>query len=89
MGHNAAYFREKAEQCRRLARSILSRNDPTQASLNAMAAEFDAQAAAIEASVATAHVIGYGDDVSQEREEANEAPGTGNDRVGEAYSLAP
>lgn len=48
-----------------------------------MAAEFDAQAAAIEASVATAHVIGYGDDVTKEREEADEIPGTGNDRVRE------
>lgn len=81
MAHTASYFREKAEQCRRLARAILSRNDPTQASLAAMAVEFDAQAAAIEASVATAHVIGYGDDVTEAREEADEAPGTGNDRV--------
>jgi hypothetical protein len=79
MAQNAAYFREKAEQCRRLARSILSRNDPTQASLIAMAAEFDAQATAIEATVATAHVIGFGDDVSKAREEADEPPGTGND----------
>lgn len=46
-----------------------------------VAAEFDTQAAAIEASVATAHVIGYGDDVTKEREEANEPLGTGNDRV--------
>ena len=46
-----------------------------------MAAEFDAQAAAIEASVATAHVIGYGDDVTKAREDADEVPGTGNDRV--------
>ncbi len=84
MTHNASYFREKAEQCRRLANAILSRNDPTQVSLQAMAAEFDAQAAAIEASVATAHVIGYGDDVSVAREAANEAPGTGDDRVRDA-----
>ena len=84
MAQNASYFREKAEQCRRLARSILTRDDPTQASLLAMAAEFDAQAAAIEASVATAHVIGYGDDVTKAREEADELPGTGNDRVRDA-----
>lgn len=81
MTHNASHFREKAEQCRRLARSILSRNDPTQASLLAMAAEFDAQATAIEGSVATVHVIGYGDNVSRARGEADEAPGTGDDRV--------
>jgi hypothetical protein len=81
MAQNAAYFREKAEQCRRLARSILTRNDPTAASLSAMAAEFDAQATAAEASVAAAYFIGYGDDVSQAREEVNEMPGTGNEQV--------
>jgi hypothetical protein len=58
MVQSASYFREKAEQCRRLAQAILSRNDPTQASLLVLAAEFDAQAAAIEASVATAHIMG-------------------------------
>jgi hypothetical protein len=42
----AAYFREKAEQCRRLARLI---NDPlTVEELKRMAAEFEEQAAEIE-----------------------------------------
>jgi hypothetical protein len=59
---SAGYFRERAEQCRRLARGIVTRNDPIAVSLAALAREFDAAAAAIEAKVAAAHAIGYGDD---------------------------
>ncbi len=59
----ASYFREKAEQCRRLAGCILTRNDPTAASLGALAVEFDAAAAVIDARTAAARAIGYGDDV--------------------------
>jgi hypothetical protein len=59
----ASYFHEKAEQCRRLATCILTRNDLTAASLNALAVEFDAAAAAIEARTAAAQVIGYGGEI--------------------------
>jgi hypothetical protein len=38
---DAHYFREKADHCRRLARTIFLRNDPTGASLFALAEEFD------------------------------------------------
>jgi hypothetical protein len=62
----ASYFREKAEQCRRMVVAILTRNDPTAASLNALAVEFDAAAAVIDARTAAAQVIGYGDDVPPE-----------------------
>jgi hypothetical protein len=62
---SASYFREKAEQCRRLAAG-LTRNDPTALSLNALAVEFNAAAAVIEARTAAAHAIGYGDDVAPE-----------------------
>ena len=56
----ATYFREKADQCRRLARMI---NDPaTVAELNRMAAEFEAQAAAIEAKEATAGKLNNNED---------------------------
>jgi hypothetical protein len=60
---SASYFREKAEQCRRLAVGILTRNDPTAVSLAALAVEFDAAAMVIEARTAAAQSIGYGDDV--------------------------
>jgi hypothetical protein len=63
---SANYFREKAEQCRRLARSIPTRNDPTGVSLHALAVEFDATASAIDARSAAAQFIGYGDDVPPE-----------------------
>ena len=59
----ASYFREKAEQCRRLATSILTRNDPTKTSLDALAIEFEAAAAVIDARTAAALAIGYGDDI--------------------------
>jgi hypothetical protein len=46
-----------------LAACILSRNDVTAASLTALAIEFDAAAAVIDARTAAAQVIGYGDDI--------------------------
>jgi hypothetical protein len=54
----ADYFRQKADQCRRLAKSILIRDDPTAAGLHALAVEFDSQAALIEAETATTKLIG-------------------------------
>lgn len=57
---SASYFREKAEQCRRLSLCISRRDDPTANSLNALAIEFDAAAAVIDARTATARVIGHG-----------------------------
>jgi hypothetical protein len=59
----AGYFREKAEQCRWLAACIPTRNDPTASSLNALASEFDAAAAAIDARTATALAIGCATDI--------------------------
>jgi hypothetical protein len=50
----AAYFRQKAEQCRRLAAGILTRNDPTGLALQALAVEFDGKATALEADAASA-----------------------------------
>jgi hypothetical protein len=47
----AAYFREKAVQCRRLAGHIVLDGDSAKAELLAMAREFEAKAAAIEARV--------------------------------------
>ncbi len=60
---SASYFREKATQCRRLAACIPTRNDPTASSLSALAIEFDAAAAVIDARTAAALVIGCGTDV--------------------------
>ena len=51
---NADYCRGKATRCRRLASSFTAERDPTAARLRAMAAEFDAAAAAIEARTAAA-----------------------------------
>lgn len=45
MVQSATYFRGKAEQCRRLARSVATRTDPAVTVLETMAAEFDASAA--------------------------------------------
>jgi hypothetical protein len=58
---SASYFREKAEQCRRLSRCIGRLNDPTANSLKALAIEFDAAAAVVDARIAAALVIGHGD----------------------------
>ena len=60
---DAVYFRQKAEQCRRLADGILAQDDPTAASLHTLGVEFDARAAALEAETAAAMLIGYGDDI--------------------------
>ena len=59
----ANYFREKAEQCRRFSLCIATRNDPTAISLKALATEFDAAAAVIEARTVAAQAIGHGDDI--------------------------
>jgi hypothetical protein len=48
----AVYFRQKAEQCRRLAAGILTQNDPTGLALQALAVEFDSKATALEAGAA-------------------------------------
>ena len=44
----AAYFRAKAEQCRRLAKGLTVENDPARIALFEMAREFDAKAAVFE-----------------------------------------
>lgn len=49
----AKYFREKAAQCRRLANSITARDDPTEAALLSLAAEFEATAQGVEAMAVT------------------------------------
>jgi hypothetical protein len=59
----AVYFRQKAEQCRRLASGIMARNDPTSDALIALSVEFDSKAHALEAEAKAAVLIGYGDDV--------------------------
>lgn len=46
------YCRERASQCRRLAKTITARGDPAINALLALAAEFDAKAAAITARAA-------------------------------------
>ena len=51
---NAVYFRQKAEQCHRLADGILTPDDPASASLHALGVEFDARAAALEAATTAA-----------------------------------
>jgi hypothetical protein len=55
--------RSKAEQCRRLAACIPTRDDPTAVSLDALSLEFDAAATAIDAQTETAQAIGYGESV--------------------------
>jgi hypothetical protein len=45
---SSAFLRDKAEQCRRLARSIMVPDDPAVTALLNMAAEFEAKAAALE-----------------------------------------
>ena len=53
----------KRSNARRLATGILARNDPTRTSLEALAVEFDAAAAVLDARTAAALAIGYGDDI--------------------------
>jgi hypothetical protein len=44
---DADYFRQKAEQCRRLASGLFNQQDPAIASLLALAVEFEAKAVAL------------------------------------------
>jgi hypothetical protein len=60
----AAYFLEKAAQCRRLSDSITRQDDPTKVALSALADEFEANAKAIQAREAAARQIGLGDDTA-------------------------
>ena len=50
---NADYFRQKAEQCRRLAEAVANPHDPVVANLLAMAVEFEAKAVALAAEEAS------------------------------------
>ena len=47
--NSAEYFRQKAAQCRRLAKGVVNSNDPIVASLLALAVEFEAKAVALTA----------------------------------------
>ena len=67
----AVIFRQKAEQCRRLANAFSNSNEPAVGSLKALAIEFDAKATTIEAETAAALSIGCGDDIGD--------PSTGSD----------
>jgi hypothetical protein len=60
----AAYFIEKAAQCRRLADAITREDDPTKRALVALANEFEVNAKAIQARAAAAQQIGIGDDIA-------------------------
>ncbi|MGY2050696.1 hypothetical protein [Methylobacterium sp. JK268] len=71
---DAAYFRTKAEQCRRLARHLSTQSDPAVTALRAMAAEFDAEALAIEARAAPGRIAGRGGDGPAERAWASDDP---------------
>jgi hypothetical protein len=57
----ATDFRARAQQCRRLAACILTRDDVTSASLTALAAEFDAAAAVVDERAAAATIDDYDD----------------------------
>ena len=50
---DADYFRQKAEQCRRLAGAVLNQKDSIVASLLALAVEFESKAVALTAEVAS------------------------------------
>jgi hypothetical protein len=56
-------FRQQAENCRRLARTITARDDPTVGRLIALSKEFEAKAAAIESEAKFSRLI---DSLSQE-----------------------
>ena len=49
----ADYYRQKAEQCRRMAGMIMHQNDPVVANLMALAVEFEAKAVALTAEQTT------------------------------------
>lgn len=51
---NGDYFRQKAEQCRRLAGAVSNPRDPVVANLLALAVEFEAKAVAVAAEEASA-----------------------------------
>jgi hypothetical protein len=51
---DAAYFRLKAARCRRLAASIVTRDDPAIASLSALSAQCESDADALEGMAAVA-----------------------------------
>jgi len=53
----AEYFREKAEQCRRLACAVANQRDPVVANVLALAVEFEAKAVALTAEEASAKQI--------------------------------
>ena len=53
----AEYFRQKAEQCRRLANAVVNGKDPVVANLLALAVEFEAKAVALAAEEAAAAQI--------------------------------
>ena len=53
----AEYFRQKAEQCRRLAAAVANQRDPVVANLLALAVEFEAKAVALTAEEASAKQI--------------------------------
>jgi hypothetical protein len=53
MEDTADYFRQKAEQCRRLADAVPNQKDPVVASLLALAVEFEAKAVALTAEAAS------------------------------------
>lgn len=61
---NAAYFIEKAAQCRRLADLIVNQDDPAVQALRVLAEEFEAKATAYVAREKAAQAIGLGDDVA-------------------------
>lgn len=52
MDATAAYFRDKAALCRRLADHLINQDDPVVLTLRSMATEFDANADALETRVA-------------------------------------
>jgi hypothetical protein len=53
---SAMHCRERAEQCRRLAQEITTRDDPAIKSILALAREWDEKATAIDTSRATDHL---------------------------------
>jgi hypothetical protein len=53
----ADYFRQQAEQCRRLAAAIVNQNDPAVPALLALAVEFEAKAVALTAEDASAKQV--------------------------------
>jgi hypothetical protein len=75
---SAVYFRQKAEQCRRLAKGMLTRNDPAVLALQALAVEFDHKATALESETAAALLIGYGDDIGDRSVPTFNGDGKGN-----------